>query len=162
MSDKLRERIVSTLEKDLADFGLTELEARGRIKVVFDTEQFNYKEDESVWAQYRERKPWVCEVYFDDVWCCDMKLTDSADKLRNIFFKGFERGYDSGKIRLNRFLASLEAEEEAWLIKGKKEDEKKKIESLPEATPEERVAKEIIKEIAKENDETPINSATTE
>lgn len=161
MSDKLRERIVSTLEKDLADFGLTELEARGRIKVVFDMEQFNAKEDESVWMQLREKRPWVCEVYFDDVWCCDFKISDSADKLRNIFFKGFERGYDSGKIRLNRFLASLEAEEEAWIIKGKKDDQTKKIESLPEATPEERVAKEIIKEIAKENDAPPLNPTPT-
>lgn len=161
MKENVRERIISALESDLADFGLPNLEVRGRIKVVFDMEQFNAKEDESVWVQLREKRPWVCEVYFDDVWCCDMKLTDTPEKLRNMFFKGFERGYDSGKIRLNRFLASLEAEKDAYIIGQKKADEKRVIDNLPERSPEERIAKDIIKEIAKENDANALNSTPT-
>ncbi len=152
--------VVKNIEKDIADFGISELELRSRITVKLDIEQFNYKEDESVWKQKKEKTYKVAEVYFDDVWCCDMDERDIATSLNLKFFRGFLRGYESGKIRLNRFLASLEDEKQAQIVKDKKDEEKRKIDSLPQSTPEEKAAKEIIKEIVKEDNEKPLNSTT--
>lgn len=153
---EIRNAVIENVKRDLADFGIDELELRQRLTVKLDTEQFNYKEDESVWLQKRNKAPFVCEVYFDSCWCCDLHETDTHEKLRLKFFQGFQKGYDTKKIRLNRFLAELEDER---IEKEKKEAEKKAIADLPETTPEEKIAKDIVKEIAEEQNEHPTTAA---
>lgn len=147
MNAEIKDSVITNIRKDMADFGLDEIELRNRITVKLDTEQFNFKEDESVWLQKREKAPFVCEVYFDDCWCCDLHEHDTHPQLIKKFFTGFQKGYDVGKIRLNRFLAEIE---DAQIEKDKKDAEKKAIDALPSATPEEKMAKEIVKEIAQE------------
>ena len=145
---QIKDSVILNIRKDMADFGIDELELRTRITVKLDTVQFNAKEDESVWLQDKGKAPFVCEVYFDDVWCCDLHESDSHAKLTKKYFDGFLKGYESGKIRLNRFLAQIADEQEAKLIK---EAEKKVVDELPSNTPEEKIAKQVIKEIIKEN-----------
>lgn len=148
LSPEIKDAVIMNIKKDMADFGIDEIELRQRITVKLDTEQFNYKEDESVWLQKRDKAPFVCEVYFDECWCCDLHESDSHSKLISKFFTGFQKGYENGRIRLNRFLAEIQDAQEA---KDKKDAEKKAIESLPASTPEEKISKEIVKEIIQEN-----------
>ncbi len=150
-----KKRVVGAIKKDMGDFGINEIELEKRITIKLDVEQFDFKEDESVWRQKRGYLPNVCEVYFDDVWCCDLKETDYDQAIVNRFFQGFQKGYDSGKIRLNKFLAEIEDEKKAQEAKDAKRDEIEAIESLPASTPEERISKEIVKEIVKENNAQP-------
>jgi len=145
---RIKDSVILNIRKDMADFGITELELRERITVKLDVVQFNAKEDESVWLQSKGKAPFVCEVYFDAVWCCDLHESDSHEKLIKKYFKGFENGYNSGKIRLNRFLAQLADEQEAKSIK---EAKKKVVDAMPSSTPEEKIAKEVVKEIVQED-----------
>lgn len=147
----IKDSVIKNIRLDMADFGLGEIELIERVSVRLDTDQFNFKEDESVWMQKRGKAPFVCEVYFDDVFICDLHEHDTHLRLMKKFLKGFLKGYESGRIRLNRFLAIIEAEKEAIAVKEAKEAEIKAIESLPGSTPEEKIAKDIVKEIAKEN-----------
>ena len=130
------------------DFGITELELRERITVKLDVVQFNAKEDESVWLQSKGKAPFVCEVYFDAVWCCDLHESDSHEKLTKKYFNGFLKGYESGKIRLNRYLAQIADEQEAKSIK---EAKKKVVDAMPSSNPEEKIAKQVVKEIVQED-----------
>jgi hypothetical protein len=139
----IKDNIIKNIRLDMADFGLGELELIERVTVKLDTDQFNYKEDESVWMQKRGKAPFV--------FICDLHEHDTHLRLMKKFLKGFLKGYESGRIRLNRFLAIIEAEKEAIAVKEAKEAEIKAIESLPQSTPEEKIAKDIVKEIAKEN-----------
>lgn len=134
----------------MEDFGIGEIELIERITVKLDTEQFNPKEDESVWLQKKGSAPFVCEVYFDNVWVCDIHEQYSHEKFREVYFKGFLKGYEAGKIRLNAFLAHLEDLKEEAEAEQKKKDIEQKVKALPSATPEEKISKEIITEIVKE------------
>lgn len=153
---QIKSSVIANIRRDMADFGIGDIELLERISVRLDTEQFNFKEDESVWLQKREKAPFVCEVYFDNCWCCDLHETDSHEKLREKFFKGFLKGYELKRIRLNRFLAELE---DARIEKEQKEAEKKAIDSLPSTTPEEKIAKQIVTEIVQEKN-APSTTAT--
>lgn len=155
---EIKDSVIMNIRRDMADFGIDEIELRTRITVKLDTEQFNFKEDESVWLQKRDKAPFVCEVYFDDCWCCDLHESDSHPQLVQKFFTGFEKGYESGKIRLNRFLAEIQDAQEE---KDKKDAEKKALDSLPSSTPEEKIAKEIVTEIAQEKNADPHSTTTT-
>lgn len=155
---EIKDSVIMNIRRDMADFGIDEIELRTRITVKLDTEQFNFKEDESVWLQKRDKAPFVCEVYFDDCWCCDLHESDSHPQLVQKFFTGFEKGYESGKIRLNRFLAEIQDAQEE---KDKKDAEKKAVDSLPSSTPEEKIAKEIVTEIVQEKNANPHPTTTT-
>lgn len=157
-SKEIKDAVIMNIRRDMADFGIHEIELRERITVKLDIDQFNYKEDESVWMQKRDKAPFVCEVYFDNYWCCDLHESDSHERLIEKFFTGFEKGYISGKIRLNRFLAELQDVQEE---KDRKEAEKKAIDALPASTPEEKIAKEIVTEIAQEKNANPHSTTTT-
>ena len=145
---QIKDSVILNIRRDMADFGITELELRERIAVKLDVVQFNVKEDESVWLQDKGKAPFVCEVYFDAVWCCDLHESDSHAKLAEKYFNGFLKGYESGKIRLNRFLAQIADEQEAKSIK---EAKKKVVDAMPSSTPEEKIAKEVVKEIVQED-----------
>ena len=147
---QIKDSVILNIRKDMADFGIAELELRERITVKLDVVQFNVKEDESVWLQSKGKAPFVCEVYFDDVWCCDLHEADNHEKLTEKYFKGFLKGYESGKIRLNRFLAQIADEQEAKSIK---EAKKKVVDAMPSSTPEEKIAKEVVKEIVQEDND---------
>jgi len=149
---QIKETIVDCIASDIGDFGIEKFELALRTTVKLDEEQFNPNEDEGVWLQKRGKTAKVCEVYFDNVWCCDVKSTDIKTSIRIKYFRGFLKGYESGKIRLNRFLATIEAEKEEAAFKQIKIDRDNIIENLPTATPEEKMSKSIIREIALEND----------
>lgn len=149
--NRLKEDVVRNIKKDLGDFGLSEVEINDRITVIRDTEQFKASEDESVWLQKKYKAPWVAEVYFDMVWCCDLYETDNHNQMLTKFFKGFLKGYESGKIRLNRFLAQIADEQEAQRIKDQAEKQDKALEALPENTLEDKLAKDVVREIVKED-----------
>jgi hypothetical protein len=149
-NQSVKDAVIQNIRRSMADFGINEFELLERITVKLDAEQFKWKEDESVWLQKKDKAPKVCEVYFDNVWCCDLYETDTHHRVLEKFFKGFEKGYALGKIRLNKFLATIEAEKEKQAEIDKKAAQKKAIESIPTTTPEEKVAKEIVKEIVQE------------
>ena len=151
-----KEKVVYNLRKDMAQFGINELELDERITVLYDEHHFNPKEDESVWLQKKGKAPKVCEIYFDDIWCCDLHQEDTHTKFILKFLKGFLKGYESGKIRLNRELAI--AEEEAKKAAEKQADKEliKSIEDLPENSVEDKLSKDIIKEIKKDEDDAAI------
>ncbi len=155
---EIKDSVIANIRKDMAEFGINEFELRERISVRLDTEQFNFKEDESVWMQKQDKAPFVCEVYFDDCWCCDLHESDSHTQLIKKYFNGFLRGYELNKIRLNRFLAEIQ---DAQTVKEEKEAEKKAIDALPNSTPEEKIAKEIVIEIAQEKNADPHSTTTT-
>jgi hypothetical protein len=157
MNPHMHLAVVQSLETDMRDFGISPIELVERITVLMDTDHFNFKEDSSVWLQKRGKSPWVCEVYFDETWCCDLYESDSKDKLRNKFFKGFLKGYNKGKIRLNKQKALLEDEIAEAKKQSDERDLKKKIADLPTSTPDEKMAKDIIKEIHEEKDAQPIS-----
>ncbi len=157
----IKRAVIENVKKDMGSFGLGEFELLKRITVKLDEEQFNSKEDESVWLQKHGKAPFVCEVYFDNVWMCDLHETDTHNMLRVKFLKGFEKAYDNNKIRLNQLLGIQLDEMEAEAKKMAKRELKDSIEALPEATPEEKVSKEIIKDIAKENDAQLSTNANT-
>lgn len=145
--------VIENVRRDMADFGIGQIELGERVTVKMDTDQFNFKEDESVWKQKRGKVPNICEVYFDDVWCCDAYETDTHEQLRLKYLKGFLKGYEIGKIRLNRFLALIEDEKEKIADEQRKVEEKKAIENLPSSTPEEKAAKDIIKDLVTDEKE---------
>ena len=149
---QIKETIVDCIASDIGDFGIDKFELALRTTVKLDEEQFNPNEDEGVWLQKKDKTAKVCEVYFDNVWCCDVKSTDIKTSIRIKYFRGFLKGYESGRIRLNRFLATIEAEKEEAAFKQIKIDRDNIIENLPTTTPEEKMSKSIIREIALEND----------
>ncbi len=147
---QIKRQVIENIKSDMASFGITDLELLERITVKLDTEQFNAKEDESVWLQKEGKAPFVCEVYFDSVWICDLHETDSHSKLKHKYFTGFLKAYEKNKIRLNRLLG-LQLDEMKQEAKKQADKElKQSINSLSAITPEEKVAKEIVKEIIKE------------
>ena len=52
-----KEKVVYNLRKDMAQFGINELELDERITVLYDEHHFNPKEDESVWLQKKGKAP---------------------------------------------------------------------------------------------------------
>jgi len=148
----VKESVIDYICSDMGTFGIDRVELMERITVKLDEEQFNYKEDESVWLQKKGKTTRVCEVYFDDVFCCDLRETDIKTTMQLKFFRGFLKGYESGKIRLNRFLNLLNQEKEKDALERVTRDRKADINALPSSTPEEKMSKDIIKELDKEND----------
>lgn len=153
---QIKREVIENIKSDMTTFGITELELLKRLSVVLDVEQFNAKEDESVWLQKVGKAPFVCEVYFDRVWMCDLHESDSHTKLKHKFFKGFLSAYEANKIRLNQLLGVQLAEMKKEAVEKADKELKKSIEALPTATPEEKIAKSIVKEIIEEKtNETP-------
>jgi hypothetical protein len=151
-NQQIKLKVIENIRKDMADFGLSEYDLKDRISIKLDTEQFNADVDESVWKQKKELIPFVCEVYFDNVWMCDLYETHTHSMLKLNFLKGFERAYSNDKIRLNRLLGVQLDEMERTARAMARKELKDKIEALPESTPEEKASKDIIKEIAKDED----------
>lgn len=159
-NQETKDAVIKNIARDMSQFGISQFELPDRISVKFDEEQFNAKEDESVWLQKTGKAPFVCEVYFDNVFICDLHENYSHEKLISQFFKGFLKGYESGKIRLNRILAATLDEMEKTAKKDAEANLKKSIEELPSTTPEERMSKEIVKEVIKEKN-APSNKDAT-
>lgn len=159
MSKQVKKQVIENIKKDMTDFGITQVELEKRITVRLDTDQFDAKEDESVWMQKKGKAPFVCEVYFDNVWICDLHESDTHEKLKVKYFKGFLKAYENNKIRLNLLLGVQLDEMEKEAQKQAKLELDKSISDLPTATPEEKMAKDIVKEIVEEKNETPASAA---
>ena len=153
---QVKDKVIENIKNDMASFGISQQELKDRIKIVLDTEQFNAKVDESVWRQKKGDAPFVCEVYFDNVWMCDLYETHTHTMLRMNFLKGFDHAYSNNKIRLNRLLGIQIDEMERTARELARKELNQKIEALPESTPEQKASKEIIKEIAKDEQDAQI------
>lgn len=149
-SNEIKAKVIENIRADMADFGIGEFELLERISVRLDVDQFNSSEDESVWLQKKGKAPFVCEVYFDNVWMCDLHETDTHLKLMEKYLKGFLNAYENNRIRLNRLLGVQLDEMEKAAQKAAKEELDKSLKDLPTATPEEKMAKEIVQEIVEE------------
>ena len=149
---QIKRGVIENIKLDMANFGIGDVELLKRITVKLDTEQFKSKEDESVFLQKIGKAPFVCEVYFDKVFICDLHETDTHEILRVKFFKGFDKAYDKELIGINQMLGIKKQEMEDYSKKQAKRALKEQISMLPEATPEQKISKNIIKEIAKEKD----------
>lgn len=158
--DDIKASVIKNIKRDMASFGINEEELKDRISVKLDVDQFNSKEDESVWLQKKNKAPFVCEVYFDDVWMCDLHETYTHSKMILEYFKGFQVAYDQEKIRLNKELGIQLRKMEEEAKKQADLDLKKSIEALPSSTPEEKASKEIVKEMIKEKDARPNNTTS--
>lgn len=153
-SQQVKKAVIENIKRDMASFGILDDELNRRVTVRMDVDQFDSNEDESVWLQKKGKAPFVCEVYFDNVWMCDLHESASHHKLRQQFFTGFLNAYENNRIRLNQLLGiQLDEMEQAAKKQAQKEFDKS-ISDLPESTPDEKASKEIIKELVKEkNDE---------
>lgn len=147
---EIKKQVIENIKTDMATFGIVDFELVNRITVKLDTEQFKASEDESVWLQKEGKAPFVCEVYFDNVWMCDLHESDSHNKLKHKFFKGFLSAYEANKIRLNQLLGVQLDEMKNEAVKQANKELKQSIEALPTSTPEEKMSKEIVKEIVEE------------
>lgn len=88
-------RLLSIIQPHF-DFDLSD-----RVSVRADVHQFNYKEDESVWKQVRQKAPVYMEVYWDNVWLCDFTSTELPEATLIKFLTGFGNAYNDGQITLN-------------------------------------------------------------
>lgn len=147
---EIKKQVIENIKADMSTFGIADFELINRITVKLDTEQFKASEDESVWLQKEGKAPFVCEVYFDNVWMCDLHESDSHNKLKHKFFKGFLSAYESNKIRLNQLLGVQLDEMKNEAVRQANKELKQSIEALPTSTPEEKMSKEIVKEIVEE------------
>ena len=120
-----------------------------RITIKADVNQFNYKEDESVWNQAREKAPNYMELYWDGVWLCDFNERELMEATIHKFWVGFNNAYTSGQISMQspkEVKEQVERDELAEQVKKIKQE-------MSEKTPEDRIAKETILEVLEEKKE---------
>lgn len=159
-SEYAEKQVIQLLQPDFS-FDISD-----RITVVCDLDQFKASEDKSVWLQKKERAPKYYEVYWDDEWIIDFADDVQPQIVYALFWQGFKKKYEAGRIHLNKFLTDLEKEQDiTYLIeKQKKQEQAKdamagafevaadnKLLKNPEET---QIAKEIATEIEKETGET--------
>lgn len=108
----------------------------GRLRIDAELEKYRWKEDESVWAQKRDKAPLQYEVYFDTEFVCFFGLEDSQDQAYLKVMEALLKLYKDKKIYWNKVLYEVNKPEEKTETK------------LPEATtPEEKIVKETFKRI---------------
>lgn len=155
----IKNSVIENIRRDMADFSIPEHELIERISVILDTQQFS-AEDHSVWLQKKGKAPRVCEVYFDGVFIADFYETDSHERFRVKYFKGFLKAYESKKIRINRDMYIIDGEIEKQTDVDIKAKQQMALDALPTTTPEEKVSKEIVKEIIKEKENDTLPATT--
>lgn len=115
-----------------------------RLRIYSETEKYNWREDESVWAQKRGKTPEEGDVYMDREWVSAYNVKDGENKAFTLFLEGLRDLYSKGKIFIN---------ESAYIIKEEqdkiKEQNEKALE-IPEARNEiEGMIVESVKKEAK-------------
>ncbi len=150
-----KEAFLFIVQRDLADLGLPQPEHDERITVLADLDHFNAKEDESVWLQKKGKADEYFEIYFDEVWICDFKESESPKTVRVRFLKGFLNAYEAEDISINKGLAQAKRDAKVLREQKRKDDEISAVAQLPASTPEEKLSKEIITELVKEKNELP-------
>ncbi len=109
-----------------------------RLRIDAELDKYRWKEDESVWAQKREKAPLQYEVYFDTEFVCFFGLEDSQDQAYLRVMENLLKLYKEKKIFWNKELYEV-------YYPTKKPEEKK----LPEAhTPEEKIVKETFRRLS--------------
>jgi hypothetical protein len=136
--DFARQEVIRLLQKDF-DFDL-----RGRLHTVAEVEKFLWKEDESVWAQKKERAALEFEVYFDGEFVCFFSQNDTSDQIRLKVLEGIRDLYKEGKIFFDPAIKKVREEEER-LAREKKDT----ITYTDINTPEEKILVDIVKKHAK-------------
>lgn len=121
-----------------------------RISLIADVNQFNYKEDESVFNQARNKAPNTIEVYWDGVWVCDFNDKQLRDRVELNFLKGFTKLYEEGRIFLNEG-------KEREIVESRKqmtvEDHLAEAKKMSEKTVEDKLSKQAIIEVLEEKKE---------
>lgn len=115
-----------------------------RLRIYSETDQFNWKEDESVWKQKKEMTPEEGSVYMDREFVSAYNVKDGENKAFVLFMEGIRDLYLKGKIFVHETMYHIK-EEEAKMI----ENNQKALE-IPEARNEiEGMVVESIKKEAK-------------
>ncbi len=109
-----------------------------RLRIIAEVDKYRWKEDESVWAQKRERTPLQYEVYFDDEFVCFFGLEDSEDQAYLKVLESITKLYREKKIYWNKVLYEINKPE------VKPEPKMKEA-----TTPEEKIVKEAFARVAK-------------
>lgn len=117
-----------------------------RLNIKADVNQFNYKEDESVWKQARELTPHYMEIYWDGVWICDFNEKELIEATIHKFLIGFKNAYESNQIHLQSPKEIKEQQERDYLD----EAVKKAKHDMSEKTTEERLSKKAVVEMLEE------------
>lgn len=139
----VKERIYRELDKHFDK----DVDIRSRVSIFADVEKFRWKDDESVWAQKREKAPQVFSIYFDYEFVCYFDTSHDIKLFMLSFWKGLKELYKSNRIRLNKREAQEDRlKREVEQIKKEKE-EKKRIDNLDESTPTTKMAKELTKKL---------------
>lgn len=138
-----KQKIIKELQRHFK-FDLTD-----RITVRADVNQFNYKEDESVWKQAREKAPHYMELYWDDVWICDFNEKELIEATVHKFLVGFRNAYESDQVHLQSPSEFKEQKERDHL-----DEQVKKIKAeMSEKTTEDKLAKKAVVELLEEKKE---------
>ena len=104
-----------------------------RLRIVAELEKYKWKEDESVWAQKKDKSAHQYEVYFDGEFVCFFGLEKSIDHAYLAVMEGLLKLYKEKKIYWNKDLYEL--------LTPKIKESK-----LPSATtPEEKIVQEAFK-----------------
>lgn len=129
-----KDRIVSELQPHFK-FNLND-----RIVVKADVNQFNKKEDESVWKQAKGLAPNYYEVYWDGVWLFDFSENEPVEFVIQKFWLGFRNAYDSEQIHL-RTPEEIKQQDD----KDRLDEMVKKVQrEMSEKTESDRLAKEAV------------------
>jgi len=115
-----------------------------RIRIWSEVDKYNWKEDESVWRQKREKDAKDYEIYFDGEFVTFVSDKDGVQHGYLKVLEGLRDLYKEGKIFVNEEMYKVrEAEEEEKRKKAKEVE-------LPKATtPEEKVVAGAIEKMAK-------------
>lgn len=148
LSKKTKDWLVLQLEKQ----NIFKTDIADRVTVRADINTFKYKEDESVWKQFRGKTARYFEAYFDGMNICD--FTDAEPQLAIVtkFMVGLRNCLLTGKVHINPTQAQQE-KAVAAVIEEKKidenEDRKKleKIDNMALERKEDKIRQKLLKRV---------------
>ena len=127
-----------------------------RITVKSDINQFRWQEDKHVFLQKRGKAKQNIEIYWDNVWVCDIIEGATGEMIISVFLRGFLQLYKDDKVHVNE-VSELEKIRTEQIIVDEIKDLKKKAQdkrnaragSTEESMSNEAVARIIDDKVAK-------------
>lgn len=128
-----------------------------RVSVWADIDKFNWKEDEYVWSQKKERTEMVFTIYIDSLYITTWSGSMTESQARMAFWKGFLQKYNMpddspNKLWLDKSIYDEKEKERQLLEKESKQQVIKDIESKKVTNETQAIAKEIALDVAKQPD----------
>lgn len=127
----------------------------GRLTVVSDLSQFEWRENKSVWEQGKGKRPHYFELRWDNVWICDFDMNTPAKVLELRFWQGFKYGLQNNMISLHE-KTELQKIMDEQMIKDAVDSVQKDIDRLKTERPKDEtdaMAKEIVVDILEKKKE---------